>query len=91
MPFSIIQIKRDHSKYLPCCNVCSFEDPPPSIGDSDSVATALELFDDGCIRSIPLPLPPIGPPLREPRGRPRLLAPRTDCRIRALAPTPKVK
>lgn len=78
--------------YLPCCNACSFDDPPLSIGDMvDSLAVTLEPFDDGCIKSIPLPLPPIGPPLREPRGLPRLLAPRTDCRIRALAPTPKAK
>lgn len=80
-------------KYLQCRNI-SFEHPPPSIGDivdDDGSLAMFETFDDGCIKSSPLPLPPIEPPLREPRGRPRLLAPRTDCRIRAFVPTPKAK
>lgn len=81
------------SEYLPCCKVCSFKDPPPSMReaiDADSLITVPEFFEDACIGN-PRPLPPIGPPLRDPRGRPRLLAPRTECRIRALAPMPRAK
>ena len=86
--------EKQQMEYSPYCGFRSLGAVEECEGEDEGDRWPVEtefLIDGGWSRSIPLPLPPMGPPLRDPRGLPRLLVPLTLGRIRTPVPEPKFK